>query len=72
MDKIWVAIMDSENYTWVACGETRQKALKAIQQKWNSDVGKSYSPLEKITLREMEEEYGVSVYELGIGECIQE
>ncbi len=62
---MYIALMDSENYSWIGCGQTEKKAKEAIVKEWNrSDIR------EKITLSELEDSYSINCYWLEDGYCV--
>ena len=60
---MYVAIMQSETYEWVAFGKTELKAKRAIEKEWNS------STREPMTLAELDEYYGIYATEVVDGKC---
>lgn len=61
---MYIAIMNSENYEWIGFGKTELKAKNAIGKEWNSGTR------EAMTVRELDEYYGIYVVEYADGKCI--
>lgn len=68
MNGIWVALMESENYTWKAIGLTKSEAKDTIAKEWNE--GKGYERRDAMTLKELEEYYGINCEFVKFGQCI--
>ena len=64
MGKVYVAMMDSESYSWVAVGETADKAKRAIYKKYKEVADYKFK-----SLAEFEEYYGLMAVPLDMGEC---
>lgn len=62
---MFVALMSSESYEWVGLGKTEAEAKRSILKKWNSSDRR-----DRMTLKELEEWYGFSVYQCEVGEAI--
>lgn len=62
---MYIALMDSENYSWIGCGTTERKANEAVLREWNSSDVR-----EKITLDVLEDYYGIWCCKLTDGDCI--
>lgn len=60
---MYMAMMESENYTWIAFGSTPNRAKKAIEKKWNDGMRES------MTLAELEEYYCIRVIEVVKNKC---
>ena len=67
---MFFANMESESFSWYACGNTEIEAKESILNKWNDSDGIYRSPFNSV--EEMEEYYGINVMELKPGECIYE
>lgn len=64
--KRFIAIMNSESFEWIALGDTEAEAKEAIRKAWNKrDAYKR----ERLTLEELEDWYGIGIYELSAGQC---
>lgn len=66
--KIFIAIMNSENYTWVSWGKTEESAKRGILKEWNRQA-KECPWMLKMSLKALEEYYGFNVSELSEKEC---
>jgi len=62
--KMYMAMMESESYTWIAFGSTAHKAKMAIKRKWDK-----HPYTYKMTLKELEEEYGIKILEVAENKC---
>lgn len=62
---MFVAIMSSESYEWVGLGKTEAEAKRSILKEWNSSERR-----DRVTLEDLEEWYGFSVYQRKVGEAI--
>lgn len=58
--KVYVSQMDSENFSWIAVGETPEKAERAILKLWNSAPERR----ERKTLKQLKEYYGMWTHEM--------
>ena len=67
MDGVWVATMESENYTWTAVGKTKAEAINAIVREWNEGIGSSRREI--MTKNQLEEYYGIGCDFMKFGEC---
>ena len=61
---MFIAQMESENYSWIAIGETEKEAKEAIVNKWND------STREPMTVEKLDEYYGIATMSLKKGECV--
>jgi hypothetical protein len=64
----WVATMNSEHFEWVALGETKEQAGKALLRRWNKHkiaMAKYGREVESFrTWSELNEYYGIRFWEL--------
>lgn len=58
-NKMYIALMDSESFSWIALGTTKTNAKKALLAEWNE---KAYEPFSSV--KAMDDEYGITVIEL--------
>jgi hypothetical protein len=68
MNGVWVAIMESENYTWTGIGLTEDEAIEAIVKEWNEGSGSKGR--EPMTLDELQNWYGIGCIFIELGKCI--
>lgn len=61
---MYMAMMESESYTWIAFGSTPNRAKKAIKKKW--DENPYVYPM---TLEELDENYSIRVIEVVKNKC---
>lgn len=72
---MFVATMESESMSWVSLGSTKEEALEAIRKKWNTrqrvlkKSGRIYGTMIFKNTEDIDNYYGISVYELNCGEC---
>jgi hypothetical protein len=64
---VWVATMESESYSWLAVGETKEKAIEAIVNEWQHGVGYEYR--DNMTREELESYYGIYCRFIEFGKC---
>lgn len=75
---MFIATMDTENYSWMALGRTEDEAEEALRRKWNE---RQYTLVEHgiideeemskaDSVDELSEWYGIYTEELEPGECI--
>lgn len=64
----YIAIMHSENYTWIAYGSSEENAKKAIVKEWNNQRKSCYW-MEHATVKKLDEYYGINVIEAINGKC---
>ena len=62
-EKVFVATMESESFTFTAVGRTEAQARRAIARKFHELA------TEHMTLKELDEWYGIEIHELAFGEC---
>lgn len=62
---MWVAIMDTEHYEWIAWGGNRTEALAELESMWQLDT-KLHTSLD-----ELEELYGIKVLQLQDYGCLK-
>lgn len=63
--KLYMAMMESESYTWVAFGTSPNRAKKAIKKRWDE-----FNPYaEPMTLDQLEEAYEIKVIEVVKDKC---
>lgn len=62
---MYLVIMDTEHYSFIAVGETEEKAKRALVKKFNERAPK------RATRKALEEWYGISVYEIKQNTCIR-
>lgn len=67
MNGVWVAVMETEHYTWTAVGKTKEEAMEAIANEWQNGPGHEYR--EQMTLAELDNYYGISYNYYEIGKC---
>lgn len=67
MEGVWIATMESENYTWTAVGKTEDEAIKAIVNEWCDGVG--HERRMKMTRKVLEECYGINCCYYEFGKC---
>ena len=72
---MFVAQMNSESYSWIALGETREQAGEAIRKKWNKrqrNIHKNDPDFEVTiykTVEELDNYYGIAYFEMKLGQC---
>ena len=64
-DKVFVAVMNTEHFEFHAVGRTRGEAEEAIARKFNELA------TEHMTRKELDDWYGISTDELGMGDCVR-
>jgi len=62
---MWIATMESENYSWHAYGKTKKLALQKLYDLWNKNAD-TYGR-EKMSLADLDDWYGIHTEE-----CIEE
>ena len=67
MNGVWVAMMESESYTWTAVGLTKDEAIEAIVKEWNEGFGNERR--EDMTLDELNNWYGIGCEFIEFGKC---
>lgn len=67
MNGVWVAIMETEHYTWRAVGKTEEEAVQAIVNEWQNGSGCEYRT--QLTREELEEYYGINRWFIKFGQC---
>ena len=67
MNGVWVAIMETEHYTWRAVGKTEEEAVLAVAEEWAK--GRGYKNREPMTREELEEYYGINRWFIKFGQC---
>ena len=73
---MFIAQMDSETRTWYATGKREDIAKTAILRKWNEeqkrlfDTGWIDEPCMYSNTNDLDEEYGIHVFEVKEGECV--
>ena len=68
MNGVYIATMESENYTWTGVGLTADEAIQAIVKEWNMGVGSNYR--EGMTREELNDYYGINYEFIKLGKCI--
>ena len=72
---MYIGVMQSESKEWVALGNTEEEVLEAIRRKWNKEqrimkqngwINREYIYAK---VDDLNDDYGVSIYELNPGEC---
>ena len=53
---VWVAMMDTERFSWRAAGKTEEEAMNSIVREWNHGIGQESR--ESMTEEELMEYYG--------------
>lgn len=72
---MYVGVMQSESKEWVALGNTEEEVLEAIRRKWNKEqrIMKQNGWINReyiyANVDDLNDDYGVSIYELNSGEC---
>lgn len=64
--KHYIAIMETEHFSWLAVGKTEEEARNAIAKAWNKKDGYHR---ERQTTEQLDSYYGINVYDLADGEC---
>ena len=67
MNGVWVAIMETEHYTWRAVGKTEEEAVQAIVNEWQNGSGWAYRI--HLTREELEGYYGINRWFIKFGQC---
>lgn len=67
MNGVWIAIMESEHYTWTAIGLNKDEAIETIVKEWNEGSGSEYR--EKTTLEDLNDYYGINCEFIEFGKC---
>lgn len=67
MNGVYVATMESENYTWTAVGLTKDEAIETITKEWNEGLSNEYR--DKMTSKELDNYYGISYEFIEFGKC---
>jgi hypothetical protein len=67
MNGVWVATMDSENFTWTAIGLNEDEARNAIAKEWNDGVSNWHR--DKMNVEELHEYYGINCRFIEFGKC---
>ena len=67
MNGVWIAMMESERYTWRAIGLTEDEAKGAIAKEWNEGTGNERR--DAMTLEELDEYYGINCEFVKFGQC---
>ena len=67
MSGVWVARMESENYTWTAAGKTKDEAINAIVNAWQKGAGHRHR--DAMTREELEDYYGINCDYYEFGKC---
>ena len=62
---MFVATMDTEHFEFIATGETEEKAKKALVKKFNELAPK------RMTVKGLEEWYGINVNDIPLNGCIR-
>lgn len=64
----YIAVMNSENWTWIGFGSTEEEAKKAIVREWNKQRKSAYW-MEYGTVKKFEEWYGFYTMPAINGKC---
>ncbi len=64
---VWVAMMDTERFSWRAAGMTEQEAMNTIVWEWNHGVG--HERRFPMTKEELMDYYGLCAEFLEFGRC---
>lgn len=64
---VWVAMMDSENFSWKAVGRTEEEAITAIVKEWNEGV--MCERRDPMTEEELVDYYGLGAEFFEFGKC---
>lgn len=64
---VWVAMMDTEHFSWRAAGMTEEEAMNSIVREWNHGIGHEHR--EPMTEEELVEYYGLYAEFLEFGRC---
>ena len=67
MNGVWVAIMDTEHFNWIAVGRTEEEAVLAIVNEWSHGIGCEHRT--QLIREELEEYYGIRRDFIQFGEC---
>ena len=77
---MFIAMMDSETKTWIAKGKTEQDAKEALRKAWNKDQnrimkymgenGEIFIPIICKNTDDLDEMYGVSIFDLTDTDCV--
>lgn len=70
MNGVWVAIMETEHYSWKAIGLNKDEAKDTIVKEWNE--GRGNERRDQMTREELEEYYGINCKFIEFGKCIWE
>lgn len=62
MKSVYISQMESESFSWIAVGETPDKAERAIVKLWNSAPTRR----DHMTRKQLQEYYGIWTYEMGM------
>lgn len=64
---VWVALMDTERFSWRAAGRTEEEAMNTVVREWNHGIG--HERREPMTAEELMEYYGLYAEFLEFGRC---
>lgn len=64
---VWVALMDSESFSWKAVGRTEEEAITAVVNEWNYGVG--CERRDPMTEEELVDYYGLQAEFIEFGKC---
>lgn len=71
---MYVAMMDSESFEWMALGTTEEEAKEAILKAWNDAqntlVSMGWDGNFYESVEDLEEDYEIRVEELTPGQCV--
>ena len=70
MNGVWVAIMETEHYEWMAVGKTKDEAVDTIVKEWQE--GRGCERRDEMTKEELQEYYGIRCRFLEFGKCLWE
>ena len=64
---VWVAEMDSERFSWMAVGRTKEEAIQSVVREWNHGIGcENRVPM---TEEELIDNYGLGAMFYEFGKC---
>ena len=64
-DGAFVAVMETEHFSFHALGRTEDEAKRAVAEKFHELA------TERMTIRQLEEHYGLYAVRLGFGEAVR-
>jgi hypothetical protein len=69
---VWVVTMESEHYTWLAVGRTREEALAGLRARWDKAMegipgAKTWKEFSKAVGEDVADYYGAHVRRVAFG-----